>query len=273
MRRLAAALLSLALAGMLLGAACADGDAGGDEAEVRAAVQAYFDSWNARDLDGLFAAFTDAGLVRTFGSDAGGPEAQRLERVRAGVAFMIGNPPVASAEFGAITVDGDTATVEVRAVGGIVLDEFRYTLVREDGTWKIDREENFAVEIPAGTRMVEAKTREFAFDIDTDALASATKPFALAIENIGAQPHELVMLRGPEGADLSAALSEPGTPDFEFDLVAGVGPIEPDESHSIVFAEALPPGHYVILCALPDITEGPDGTPHLLKGMLAEFTR
>jgi hypothetical protein len=264
MKRLAVAVLSLALAAMLLGVACGDDDSE-DEAEVEAAVQAAFDSWNAKDLDGVLAAFTDAGLISVFGE-----EGQPVEEVKLGLEFFVGEPLITNAEYSETTVEGDTATTEVQAVFGMAFDADRYTLVRQDGTWKVDRTDNIAVEIPDGTETIEAKTFEFGFTIDTDALAAATGPVAIAIENIGTQPHELVIVRVPADADI-LALFESEEPEIE--LIGVEGPLTPLASFNLVFTQALEPGRYAILCFLPDLTEGPDGTPHVFKGMLAEFTR
>jgi hypothetical protein len=264
MKRLTVLLLSLALAAMLLAPACDDDD-GGDKADVEAAAQAALDSWNAKDLDGLVAAFTDAGLISVFGA-----EGQSVEDVQAELAPFIGEPPFANAELSNTTVDGDTATTEVQALFGMGLDAFRFTLVREGGTWKIDREDSIAVKIPDGTETVEAETFEFAFNIDTAALAAATGPVAIAIDNIGTQPHELAVVRVPADGDI-LALFESEEPEIE--LVGQEGPLEAGESLNLVFTQALEPGRYAILCFLPDITEGPDGTPHVFKGMLTEFTK
>ncbi len=257
---------ALAIAAMLLSAACGDDDEAEIEAEVEAAVQAAFDSWNVKDLDGVLAAFTDAGLISVFGE-----EGQPVEEVKFGLEFFVGVPLITNAEYSETTVDGDTATTEVQAVFGMAFDADRYTLVRQDGTWKVDRTDNVAVEIPDGTETIEAETFEFAFNIDTRALAAATGPVAIAIDNIGTQPHELAIIRVPADADILALFETGGGPEVEF--IGQAGPLEPGESLNLVFTQALEPGRYAILCFLRDITEGPDGTPHVFKGMMAEFAR
>ena len=258
---------ALVLAAMLLSAVCG-GDDDGEEAEVEAEVQAAFDSWNAKDLDGLIAAFTDAGLISVFGDEGQGS----VEELKTELAPFMGEPPFTNPEFRETIVDGDSATADVQmAFGRMALDASRFTLVRQDGTWKIDREDSIAVEIPDGTETIEAETYEFAFNIDTAALAAATEPVAIAIDNIGTQPHELAIIRVPAGADVLALFERPGGSEIE--LIAQGGPLEPGESLNLVFTQPLEPGRYVILCFLPDTTEGPEGTPHVFKGMLAEFTK
>ena len=148
---------------------------------------------------------------------------------------------------------------------GIALNALRFTLVRQDGTWKIDREDNIAVEIPDGTETIEAETYEFAFNIDTDALAAATEPVAIAIDNIGTQPHELAIIRVPADADVLALFQRPGGGEME--LVGQEGPLEPGESLNLVFTQALEPGRYVILSLLsPRHLGGPERHAARLQG-------
>ena len=264
MKRLAVALLSLALAAMLLGAACGD-DGGDEEAEVEAAKQAGFDRWNAADFEGVVSGFTDAGLINVFGT-----EGMSVEDVKARLAGSVGEPRITNVEFSNTTVDGDTATSDVQVVSGVALSAQRYTLVRRDGAWKVDDVENIVVEIPGGTETIAAETFEFGFNIDTEALAAATGPVAIAIHNIGTQPHELILVRVPAGADLPALFA---SEEAEIEFIGLESPLEPGESLNLVLTQALEPGSYAIVCFLPDITEGPDGTSHAFKGMLAEFTK
>ena len=202
----------------------------------------------------------------------GGEEGQPVDDVKAQLAPFMGEPSFTNPEFRETTVDGDTATTEVQAVfGQMAVTAFRYTLVRQDGTWKIDRKDGIAVKIPDGTETIGAETYEFAFNIDTDALAAATGPVAIAIDNIGAQPHELAIIRVPADADVLALFGPGGGSGME--LIAQEGSLEPGESLNLVFTQPLEPGRYVILCFLPDVTEGPEGTPHVFKGMMTEFTK
>ena len=191
--------------------------------------------------------------------------------MKAELAPFIGEPPFTNAEFRETTVDGDTATADVQMTFGMAVVAQRLTLVRQDDAWKIDREDNIAVEIPDGTETIKAEMYEFAFDIDTEALAAATERVAIAISNIGGQPHELAIIRVPADADVLALFGPGGGPEIE--LIAREGPLAPGESLNFVFAQPLEPGRYVILCFLPDITEGSEGTPHVFKGMLTEFTK
>jgi uncharacterized cupredoxin-like copper-binding protein len=88
------------------------------------------------------------------------------------------------------------------------------------------------------------------------------------VRNDGVQPHELELARllpGKTLADLSAwAKQMAGPPPAEF--LGGVSPIAPGGEN--VLSLSLPPGHYVMLCFLPDAT---DHAPHVAHGMVHDF--
>lgn len=244
-----------------------DGAATGEEAEVEAAIEAAVAAWNGKDVDGLIAGFTDAGLVNTFGE-----EGQPAEEVAAALPEFIGSEPISDAEFNDVTISGDTATADLQWRIGPALQRVEITLVDVDGMWKIDnQEEDLKVEVPAGTAEVPIDLNEFAFALDASLITDADGPVALTANNVGEQQHELGLARIPADADIDELLrSEDDPPGVEF--IAGIGPIEPGDDESLVLAEPLEPGRYVMVCFLPDTTEGPDGTPHALKGMVKEFT-
>jgi hypothetical protein len=89
----------------------------------------------------------------------------------------------------------------------------------------------------------------------------------LRIINDGKEPHEIFVLRIPEGktyADLMASFAPGGerigTP------MGGNGAISPGESNW--WEIDLPAGNYAVLCFVPS----PDGTPHVVKGMAMPLT-
>lgn len=89
------------------------------------------------------------------------------------------------------------------------------------------------------------------------------------VRNTGAQPHELELARllpGKTMADLARwAQKMDSPPPAEF--LGGVAPIAPGGRNEL--ALSLPPGHYVMLCFLPDAK---DHAPHIAHGMVQEFT-
>jgi len=89
------------------------------------------------------------------------------------------------------------------------------------------------------------------------------------VRNDGAQPHEIELVRllpGKTMADLAAwARKMDSPPPAEF--LGGVSPIAPGATNALSLS--LPPGHYAMLCFLPDAR---DHAPHIAHGMVQEFT-
>ncbi|MEN3272864.1 MAG: hypothetical protein V7636_1625 [Actinomycetota bacterium] len=122
--------------------------------------------------------------------------------------------------------------------------------------------------MPKGTATIE--TTEYKFKVDG---LKAGKN-SIAFTNKGSMLHHVGILPFMPGKtldDLKKALasddqSGPPPVDFEkstFSAVAGIG-------DTIVYDVDLPPGHYAILCFMPD--PGTAGPPHAIKGMVDEFT-
>jgi uncharacterized cupredoxin-like copper-binding protein len=91
----------------------------------------------------------------------------------------------------------------------------------------------------------------------------------VVVRNEGAQPHELELARllpGKTMADLAAwAKKMDSPPPAEF--LGGVSPIVPGKANDL--ALSLKPGHYAMLCFLPDAK---DHATHIAHGMVSEFT-
>ncbi len=89
------------------------------------------------------------------------------------------------------------------------------------------------------------------------------------VRNDGAQPHEIELARllpGKTMADLAAwAQKMDSPPPAEF--IGGVSPIAPGGTNALSLS--LRPGHYAMLCFLPDAK---DHAPHIAHGMVQEFT-
>jgi uncharacterized cupredoxin-like copper-binding protein len=90
----------------------------------------------------------------------------------------------------------------------------------------------------------------------------------IVVRNDGKQWHELEIARlmpGKTPADLASwAEKMSGPPPATF--LGGVSPISPGKENEL--AITLTPGHYVMLCFLPDAR---DGKPHTAHGMVKDF--
>ena len=106
---------------------------------------------------------------------------------------------------------------------------------------------------------------DYAFDVSGHLRAGVHR---VIVRNAGKQTHELELaklLPGKTPADLGAwAEKMAGPPPAHF--LGGVSPIAPGHENELTLD--LAPGHYVMLCFLPDVK---DGKPHLAHGMVRDF--
>jgi uncharacterized cupredoxin-like copper-binding protein len=88
------------------------------------------------------------------------------------------------------------------------------------------------------------------------------------VRNIGKQSHELELARlapGKNPGDITAWIDNmSGPPPATF--LGGVSPLAPGRENEL--ALTLTPGHYVMLCFVPDAN---DGKPHTMHGMVHDF--
>ena len=268
-------LLALASAVLLIGAACGgdddgDGDDPGaeqtveageateDEADIGAAVQAAADAWNDSDVEGFLVHFTDDWILEEF-------EATR-EGATAELAQFVGSPALEPGELTDIQVTGETATADANefAFGALVAPK-RMAFIKEADGWLIDHEEELTAAIPDGVTAVELKLLEYSFEFDASTITDSN--FAFKVSNIGADQHELVLIRVPEDLDIEVALLSTEQPAGIEDVGIG-GPWDPGTETAVVFAEPLRPGRYAMLCFIEDAS----GVPHAVLGMISEFT-
>lgn len=80
------------------------------------------------------------------------------------------------------------------------------------------------------------------------------------------EPHELVVVQLPEGAD-PMGLLDGSIPDEDITFIGVVAPVNPGENIDLTLIN-LPPGMYTLLCFFPSAS---DGAPHIAHGMVAPF--
>lgn len=117
---------------------------------------------------------------------------------------------------------------------------------------------------------VEVELSEWAIELSTDAVDAGAILFDAA--NVGAEPHELVIVEGVAPDDLP--LDEHGALD-ESGLPAGalIGEIEPfpgGEECTGVFE--LDPGEYTLVCNIVETEESGEVEAHLAEGMVTTLT-
>ena len=265
-------LLATLAASLMAFAACSDDDdededGGGDtsptpNAEEIAAIEQLVtdlvegDPTQQADVDFFFERVTDDLLESFFQTTR--------EECMANAEECIGEPGVVES-VGSTTVSGGEASTDVTADFG----NYTFVLVLDGEVWKVDQLNAISPEVPAGVTAVDLQLNEFAFGFNRSDIEDGN--FAFAAENIGEQNHQVIVVGIDEGVVLDDALQYEGDGDIPgLSEVAFTGPILPGEEYNVVFEEPLGPGRYALLCFFPD-TDDPEETPHVFKGMKAEF--
>lgn len=128
-----------------------------------------------------------------------------------------------------------------------------------------------------GWSQVPVTTTDYAFDGLSGGLPAGVTSFELA--NDGNEVHEIALVRRNEG-DTTPVEELLELPDDEFaraaTFVGVIGPTNPgDDDYGVVDLE---PGEHIALCFIPtgmvdQFAEGaPEGPPHMVHGMITEFT-
>jgi hypothetical protein len=111
---------------------------------------------------------------------------------------------------------------------------------------------------------------EWVIDLSTQEVAAGA--VLLEADNVGAEPHELVVIRGVAPGDLPldehGALDESGLPDGA--LIGEIEPFPAGEDCTGVFD--LEPGDYTLVCNIVETEEGGEVESHLEEGMVTTLT-
>jgi hypothetical protein len=121
---------------------------------------------------------------------------------------------------------------------------------------------------PAAAHVVDVSASEFRFAIDTHGTVPAGL-VELKLANIGTMDHEAILARLHQGVSLAQfeqALKSGPAAFALVDFAGGAGAVAA-HGRQVTF-QALQGGRYVLLC----LVSGPDGVPHVMKGMIAELT-
>lgn len=118
---------------------------------------------------------------------------------------------------------------------------------------------------PPAPRVVTFVAHDFAFSGPDTIAAGAVE---LRLENAGAQLHHIWLVRldaGKDLPDISAALRQGGAPPVWMHDAGGPNVSPPGGATAATVV--LAPGTYALMCVIP----GPDGVPHIMKGMVKKL--
>lgn len=256
-------LASLLLAAVAIAPAQAQAEA---EAEVEAVIDELVAAWSAGDPEAFGGLFTDEGIV-AFAVSNGAPPGTTAEEARASLQDLVGGPPLEVREVRDLTVSGETASATIVISEGttLSLDQIEFAMV--DGSWLIS---NYMANVepvqpPSGYEPLPVDMFDFGYEADLSSVAVGDS-LAMSGENIGSEPHEIVLLKAAQDLDLQQAFASEEPP--EGVEVLGFTFAPPGETSPTLLVDSLDAGRYVMVCFIP--TE--DGTPHWELGMFEEFT-
>jgi plastocyanin len=117
----------------------------------------------------------------------------------------------------------------------------------------------------AAPATVTVTAKDFAFDAPAQIPAGAV---TLELKNEGKEIHQAMLVKLDDGKtekDLLAAMKQHGPPPAWMKWIGGPNAAAPGGQANAT--SVLEPGQYAYLCVIP----GPDGVPHLAKGMIRTF--
>ena len=141
----------------------------------------------------------------------------------------------------------------------------RWFLVNDGGTWKLTSLTPITPTVEGDTTVVGVNLVDYGFEFNVSSIVE-TEVLMLHAINAGTEPHELVVLREPEGMTLDQITADPEsaleTAEFIGVLYLGT----PGEQGDLALV-GLEPGKYIAVCGVPTA----DGTSHYMLGMITEF--
>ncbi len=255
-----------AFAGLLIG--CGD-DRDGDPAAMEKTMRGLAAAENAGDPSAAAALMTDAGIAGFYeGASRADLEAGNYE------AFGEDPPTIQKLTVDKEDADSGTVTVEVTLGDGYVMQTVDVPMVKQDGVWLIDGF-GFGTAAPiAGRPVASIDAVDYGYVVQGDLTSGQA---SIEFTNKGTEAHEMLLVQVPDGIDVNDAK----------DAILAMNPEQMDEGYQFVdflayaeldaptqtvnFAKPLPKGHYAVVCFLP-VGGGEDGPPHLMEGMITDFT-
>lgn len=159
--------------------------------------------------------------------------------------------------------DGRLSADLVLIFGSFVSHERQFLVVADDGSYLLDVSPDLPVAIPQGARVIDSYLVDFHFKLDQESAPAGD--IAFNVMNTGEYPHEMVVLKLPEGMTVDDLMNDQSL----FDQVEFIGYTfaEPGQTAPPLVLVDMKPGTYTIVC----FVDVPDGVPHVMKGMYVEF--
>jgi hypothetical protein len=163
-----------------------------------------------------------------------------------------------------MTYDDGSASVDVT----YMQSEYQFTaerwfFVQDEGYWKINALVPQRPEPEGDTAVLGVVMTEYAFTPNAPSVEAQPVVVFHGV-NQGAEPHEMIVLRLPEGVTADQLLADESL--FEQVEFIGFSFFEPGQEGDVALV-GLEPGIYTLIC----FVTAPDGEPHAAKGMYADI--
>ena len=148
----------------------------------------------------------------------------------------------------------------------------KWTIVDVEGEWKLnaigggDEPELDGDQVVVGVHLTETGENMYTIAPNRPSVDASDVLVIQAISDAtNTQPHELIVLQLPEGK-VAADLVSGAVSDSDVAFIGQVNVSTPGDSANM-YLVGLPAGKYVLAC----FVTGPDGNPHAMDGMVADF--
>jgi hypothetical protein len=141
----------------------------------------------------------------------------------------------------------------------------RWFLVNDAGTWKLTSLSPITPAVEGDTTVVGVNLVDYGFEFNVSSIVE-TEVLMLHAINAGAESHEIVVFREPEGMTIDQITADPESVLANAEFIGALYLGDPGEQGDLALV-GLEPGKYIAVCGVPSA----DGTPHYMLGMIAEF--
>jgi len=231
--------------------------------EITAAAENLIGCVNGGDLEGAVALMTDTFLQDTFDTTSTTEAVDNLQ----GQTFdnpQISNPR--TYEDGSVSADVSYGQGQYQLVGEV------WHFVQDGEYWKIDELGHFTppfdgdaavVGVPLTSTTAADGTITYSIVPNTPTVVQP-EVLVLHAANGDTVPHEIVVLKLPDGADPNGLL-DGSIKDSDIEFIGQIS-VDPGQEADLVL-QNLPVGVYTLACFFP----GPDGAPHAAHGMISQI--
>jgi len=162
-----------------------------------------------------------------------------------------------------VQVDGRVSADVTTQLGSFLGHERSFFVPGDDGIYRLDSSPDLPVDVPEGATMIDGEMADYEF-----ILSQASAPagdIAFNVTNTGEYPHELMVLMLPEGIMVEDVFADESL--FAHVQSVGFTFAMPGAAASPLVMVDLQPGTYTLVC----FVDVPEGIPHVMRGMIAEF--